>query len=236
MTTILFWDIDGTLLTTARAGIFALEEAASEVIGAEVNLTDMNTAGLTDRQIAINILEHYGVAVDAAKIDRLLQLYGQKLPVSLGRKQGAVLNGVQGILQRVHERSDVISMLLTGNIEAGARAKLVHYGLDTYFTHGAFSDKTEDRTAIARDALAQAETIVGRLSSDHCAGIASDQFYVIGDTPHDIVCGKAINARVVAVASGGYDLETLQTYEPWWSLSCLPEPDEFFRKLGIEVS
>ena len=28
MTTYLFWDIDGTLLTTARAGIFALEEAA----------------------------------------------------------------------------------------------------------------------------------------------------------------------------------------------------------------
>ena len=26
---ILFWDIDGTLLTTARAGVFALEEAAA---------------------------------------------------------------------------------------------------------------------------------------------------------------------------------------------------------------
>ncbi len=236
MTTILFWDIDGTLLTTARAGIFALEEATSEVIGAVVNLTDMNTAGLTDRQIAINILEHFGVAVSAAKIDRLLQLYGLKLPASLGRKQGSVLNGVQGILERVHERSDVISMLLTGNIEAGARAKLVHYGLDAYFAHGAFSDKTEDRTAIARDALALAETVVSRLGPDHGAGTTSNQIYVIGDTPHDIVCGKAINARVVAVASGGYDLETLQTYEPWWCLSCLPEPDEFFRKLGIEVS
>lgn len=236
MTTILFWDIDGTLLTTARAGVFALEEAASDVIGSEVSLTDMKTAGLTDRQIAINILERHRVAPDATKVDRLLHLYGQKLPASLWRKQGAVLKGVQEILACAHERSDVVSMLLTGNIEAGARAKLTHYGLDTYFTHGAFSDKTEDRTAIARDALALAKEVLSGLRLGNDPNADSDQFYVIGDTPHDIVCGKAINARVVAVASGGYDLETLKTYGPWCALPSLPEPNVFFEKLGLELS
>ncbi|WP_287298198.1 hypothetical protein [Moorena sp. SIO2C4] len=44
MTTVLFWDIDSTLLTTKRAGIFALEEAASEVIGETVSLTNLETA------------------------------------------------------------------------------------------------------------------------------------------------------------------------------------------------
>ena len=29
--TVLFWDIDGTLLTTARAGVFAWEEAVREL-------------------------------------------------------------------------------------------------------------------------------------------------------------------------------------------------------------
>jgi phosphoglycolate phosphatase-like HAD superfamily hydrolase len=236
MTTILFWDIDGTLLTTARAGVFALEEAAREVIGFEVDLTDMDTAGLTDRQIAINILDRYGVTANASRVDRLLRFYGQKLPASLGRKQGSVLQGVREILERVHGRSDVISMLLTGNIQAGAKAKLAHYGLDAYFAHGAFSDKTEDRTAIAREALALAERIVAASRPGHGRSIASDRLYVIGDTPHDIACGKAINARVVAVASGGYDLETLESYEPWWALSCLPKPDVFLRKLGLEAS
>jgi phosphoglycolate phosphatase-like HAD superfamily hydrolase len=236
VTTVLFWDIDGTLLTTARAGVFALEEAASTVIGADVSLTDMDTAGLTDRRIAINILKHCGVAPDAAKVDQLLHLYGQRLPASLGRKQGAVLEGVVEILERAHERTDVVSMLLTGNIEAGAKAKLTHYGLDGYFSHGAFSDKTEDRRTIARDALALAEAVVDGFYGNNCAGVASDQFYVIGDTPHDIVGGSAINARVIAVASGGYDLETLKTYDPWWALPCLPEPNEFFRKLGLEVA
>ena len=31
MTTALFWDIDGTLLTTMKAGVFALEEACRSV-------------------------------------------------------------------------------------------------------------------------------------------------------------------------------------------------------------
>ena len=75
MTTILLWDIDGTLLTTARAGVYALEDAASEIVGAQVDLSDMDTAGLTDRQIAINILERYGVTPDPLKIDRLLQRF-----------------------------------------------------------------------------------------------------------------------------------------------------------------
>ena len=33
MTTVLFWDIDGTLLTTARAGLHAWEEGLAERVG-----------------------------------------------------------------------------------------------------------------------------------------------------------------------------------------------------------
>ncbi len=235
MTTVLLWDIDGTLLTTARAGIFALEDAASEVVGTRVGLADMDTAGLTDRQIAIDILERYGVTPDPLKIDRLLRRYGEQLPASLGRKRGAVLAGVEEILERLHPRTDVMSLLLTGNIEAGARAKLAHYGLDAYFSQGAFSDRTANRAAIAREALAIAETLVGRAVPGSSPGIVAEKLYVIGDTPHDIHCGKAINARVVAVASGAYDLESLRRYEPWWAIPRLPEPEVFLEKIGLTV-
>jgi phosphoglycolate phosphatase-like HAD superfamily hydrolase len=225
MKTILFWDIDGTLLTTGRAGIFALEDAASEVIGRRVELAGLETAGLTDPQIAMNILEHHGVPADADKVERLLRRYGEELPGSLTRKQGAVLKGVREILDTLHPRTDVHSFLLTGNIEAGAKAKLAHYGLDAYFAQGAFSDQTADRVAIARKALAMAEAVVG--------GSVSGSVYVIGDTPHDIHCGNAINARVVAVASGSYDLASLVAHQPWWTVPVLPEPHVFLRKIGL---
>ena len=225
MTTVLFWDIDGTLLTTGRAGIFALEDAASEVIGTKVELSDLETAGLTDREIAATILKLYDATPEPAKVERLLQLYGEYLPASLPRKQGTVLPGVREILDHLHQRTDVISMLLTGNIEAGAKAKLAYYELDGYFTCGAFSDQAENRIAIARQAREIAEAAVG--------AIAPHKLYVIGDTPHDIRCGKAIGARVVAVASGSYDLEELLKYQPWWTLSCLPESTVFLQKIGL---
>ena len=41
VTFLLFWDIDGTLLTTGRAGIFAWEEAASDAAGYPVNLQSL---------------------------------------------------------------------------------------------------------------------------------------------------------------------------------------------------
>jgi phosphoglycolate phosphatase-like HAD superfamily hydrolase len=173
----------------------------------------------------MTILDLHGVRPDADKVERLLRMYGEGLPASLTRKQGAVLKGVREILDALHPRADVHSFLLTGNIEAGAKAKLAHYGLDGYFSRGAFSDQTPDRVAIARQALAMAEAAVG--------GSVSGSVYVIGDTPHDIHCGHAINARVVAVASGAYDLASLVAHQPWWAVPVLPEPHVFLRKIGL---
>ena len=56
VTTFLFWDIDGTLLTTGRAGIFAWEDAASEMAGRRIDLQRLQTAGLTDFAIGARIL------------------------------------------------------------------------------------------------------------------------------------------------------------------------------------
>ena len=59
--------------------------------------------------------------------------------------------------------------------------------------------------------------------------MASDALFVIGDTPHDIECADAIGARTIAVATGGYTLEELQSHAPWTALPELPSPEEFMR-------
>jgi phosphoglycolate phosphatase-like HAD superfamily hydrolase len=56
--------------------------------------------------------------------------------------------------------------------------------------------------------------------------------YVIGDTPHDIACGKAIAARTIAVATGSYDADQLAAHEPWLVLERLPGPATFRRLLA----
>lgn len=226
MTCVLFWDIDGTLLTTKRAGIFAWEEAAREVAGQPVDFTELGTAGLTDVEIAVKILDRYQVAPSSENVRRLLHVYERYLPERLGWRAGCVLPGVREVLDYLQGRTDVLSLLLTGNTCAAAAAKLKHYGLDSYFSAGAFAEDGPDRPAVARRALALAQDMLGET-------IPGERLFVIGDTPHDVHCGKAIGAWTIAVASGNYCVADLLEYEPWRAFDRLPEPEEFARLLGL---
>ncbi|MGI8421918.1 MAG: hypothetical protein ACR2MU_06625, partial [Gaiellaceae bacterium] len=49
---VVFWDIDGTLLTTARAGVFALERALRDLYDAGTDPQRLPTSGLTDPGMA----------------------------------------------------------------------------------------------------------------------------------------------------------------------------------------
>jgi phosphoglycolate phosphatase len=46
---------------------------------------------------------------------------------------------------------------------------------------------------------------------------------VIGDTPLDVKCGRAIGANVLAVATGGATLEELKNHKPDWAVADLRE-------------
>jgi len=224
MTLVLCWDIDGTLLTTARAGIFAWEDATREIIGQTVDFSALDTAGVTDTEIAARILQRFNREPTPVSVGALVRRYEVLLPERLYRRAGCVTPGVQATLEYLRGQPGVVSILLTGNTEAGAWAKLRHYGLDGYFERGAFADSTRDRSAIARRALAVAGEVIGREPE-------LQDTYVIGDTPHDIMCAKAIGARAVAVASGSYGVADLARHEPWWVLPALPEPAVFLGRL-----
>jgi phosphoglycolate phosphatase-like HAD superfamily hydrolase len=223
---VLFWDIDGTLLSTRRAGVFALEEAALEVCGSRLDLAGLPTAGRTDHEIAVQVLQEAGMPASPAQASDFLRAYERHLPERLGWLAGGTLSGVVEVLDDFAGRDDVVSLLLTGNTEAGAAAKLAHYGLAGYFAGGAFCADGEDRAAIGRRALENA--------AKHVEGpIDPEGVFVIGDTPADIRVGKAIGARTVAIASGPYELSELEAHDPWLALEALPEPARFAELLRL---
>lgn len=228
MNTILFWDIDGTLLTTARAGIFAWEDAVQNILNLSLDLQLLHTAGLTDLEIARLIIEKNNFHhLEKDTDQKLLRYYEYSLPKRLPERIGEVLPNIIPILEALKTRSDVTSFLLTGNTKAGAKAKLTHYGLSSYFEKGAFSDDGENRPEIARSALQRAkEFFTEKINLEH--------IFVIGDTPYDIICGKEIGAKTIAVASGVYSQEDLEQHHPWWICKNLPDPLSFLRKLGLE--
>jgi len=217
----LLWDIDGTLLTTARAGVYSLEDALEQVSGVRANLQNMLTAGMTDYEIAESALRTVGVPADERTVTEFLRVHGEQLPRYLHRQQGHVMPGVREVLDDLSGRDDVANLLLTGNIEAGAYAKLRHYGLDGFFTAGAFCVGAGSRGEIARRTL----PLVGDAT-----------LYVIGDTPNDIACGKEIDAKTIAVATGSFSLGELARHNPWQLLERIPGPSAFRALIGVEMT
>lgn len=219
---VVYWDIDGTMLTTARAGVPALEDGAEAVVGRRPDLSSMGTAGMTDRMIARTVLESMGHPLHDDSEARFLSAYTDALPRRLTEVRGQVLPGVLEALDGLAARHDVANVLLTGNMRAGAEAKLRSYGLWTYFSTGGFAEDGIDRADIARAAIARARRLHGP---------SADLGTLIGDTPYDVSAGARVGLRVVAVASPTHSSAELAALDAWWVVDQVPSADELVRRI-----
>ena len=239
----LFWDIDGTLLVTGRAGMIAWERAFAAETGGR-SLPAVRPDGLTDHQIAAWLLGYTALdqpvtPSEQAAAARLVQHYESELAGVLPLRQGHVLDNASGLLAWVRaERPHLLSWLVTGNTRKGATAKLRHYGLSDFFLSadaddaaerplvGSFSTRVEPRAHIVHRALQMAQSQV--------PGLLASEALVVGDTPHDIHGAHAVGVPVLAVASYTHTLDELRELRPWRAIPSLPEPDGFEALLGAE--
>jgi phosphoglycolate phosphatase-like HAD superfamily hydrolase len=125
----------------------------------------------------------------------------------MGLHDGRLLPGIIPLLDSLKDRPDCVLALLTGNLAAGAEVKLSHYGVWHYFGFGAYADDHHERNRLGPVAAARA-------MEGHGEEFPPDRIYVIGDTPRDIECGKALGAKTVAVTTGHYSREELACHEP----------------------
>ena len=222
---LILWDIDMTLVNTGSAGQHALVRATIEWFGGEGDLSGVEIAGRTDRAIAYQIMEKYGKPTATENVDAFLGRYVALLPEELPKRSGRVLPGVRELLEDLAGQTEKTLGLLTGNLERGARLKLEHYDLWRFFAFGAFADDHHDRNALGPCALARAVAHAGH-------DFAPGEIDVVGDTGHDIACGKAFGARTIAVATGSWSRERLAEYQPDFLFDDLANVDEVKRKLG----
>lgn len=204
---IIFFDIDGTLLASGGAGQQAMEGALIDEFQIQVPFEGVLTAGRTDFGIVSEIFGRYGIETSEQERHRFRRAYLDRLPDCLKDLSGLVLPGVVELLSRLSDREDLVLALLTGNYSEGAWIKLRHFGLDQYFEFGGFGDSHADRNEVAEAAKAAAESSLSRpVAGEHCC--------VIGDTPADIHCARAIGATAVAVATGAYGHDDLHEHRP----------------------
>lgn len=221
---LLLWDIDGTLISTGAAGQRAIGRATAERFGGSGDLDGVEIAGRTDTGIAHQILAKHGEPVTEESVTAFLDLYLELLAHELPRSKGQVMPGVLPLLQRLERQPDTALGLLTGNLKRGAQLKLEHYNLWQFFAFGAFADDHHDRNELGAFALTRAEEGTG-------IKFESARIDVIGDTGHDIACGKAFGARTVAIATGSWPRERLTEYAPDFLFDDLSDVDEVIATL-----
>lgn len=207
MRILLLWDIDGTLIASGGAGMRALTVALRNVFGIEGSLADLDFAGRTDRWIIAEVFKKFCLPVTDENFARYFAGYIAALPQELANPHARVLPGVPDILRAAASHGQIAQGLLTGNMRRGAQVKLAHHGLWEHFPFGAFADDSAHRNDLGPHALRRAQ-------EHHRKEFAAANVWIIGDTPHDIACGKIIGARTLAVATGGYTVDQLRTHTP----------------------
>src|SRR3954469_25088661 len=190
---LLLFDIDGTLVNTAGAGTDALKVIIADRWKKQDDLSSIEIAGKTDANIVADILKKYDVDPTATNIGEFLDEYVTQLTRLLPGLNGRILPGISEILSRMKSNPNRVLALLTGNIKRGAQLKLERYGLWDYFEFGAFADDHHDRNQLGAVARTRAQ-------EKHGHEFDAAQVDVIGDTGHDINCGKAFGGRTIAVA------------------------------------
>jgi len=215
MPKLVLFDIDGTLVLTGGAGLRAMNRACADVIGKTNALTGAGpsealngipVAGRTDWIILHDTLARMGLQLDSDLLGRIRDRYVTHLRDEIlqpGKGYNGTLPGVDALLDVLEPREDVFLGLVTGNFKDGARIKLERFDLWRYFRCGAFGDDSPDRNALVPVARERAEAC-------GIPAIAAEDVIVVGDTPHDVACAKAVGAVAVAVATGGFTAEQLR--------------------------
>lgn len=207
MTTLVLFDIDGTLLSSASAGREAIRAAFAEEFDDLAFFEGVRFDGKTDPQIVAELYQAAGCG-DRATTERTLEVldrYLHHLERELAARRARVgpLPGITDLLAALERRNDTCLGLLTGNVVRGAALKLGASGIGVErFRVGAYGSDHAVRAELPAIAVERAARVLGHRPD-------GARVVIIGDTPADVTCGNGIGARAIGVATGWYSRDAL---------------------------
>jgi phosphoglycolate phosphatase len=208
---LVLFDIDGTLLSAGRAAREAVLAALGSVYGWTPNGDQGSRhdfSGKTDPQIMRELVAGaVGTQRCEEELERALAAYLAEFERRLDPRAIVAKPGVAALLERLSREEEVVLGLLTGNLERGARLKLEPLGFNRYFPFGAFGSDSHDRYRLPPIAVERARALTNR-------DFRGKAIVVIGDSVHDIACGRSLGVRSIAVATGPTTADRLLSEKP----------------------
>ena len=207
---LVLWDIDGTLLYSGGVAGEAMRAAMARVYGRPSDNERRSYAGKTDQQIILETFPERSPEELLSRLDEFTAAYLDILSAweDAFRTRGRVLEGAIEILQQLRA-GGVVQSLLTGNLAPVARLKLRMMSLVEFFDFesGAYGSDSPRRTDLPLIAAERAAQRYGHV-------FAGPDIVIVGDTPNDIACARAVGARAVAVATGPFGVDELRAHAP----------------------
>jgi phosphoglycolate phosphatase len=186
------FDIDGTLLRARHAGRKAFEAVFAAHHGIERACDGMTFGGKTDPALIDEVfVARLGRPATEGERAAFLEAYLPMLCADLERAGVDVLDGVVHTLSWLAAQPGVVLGIATGNVRAGAEAKLAAAGLAAHFVLGGYGC----------DSAARAELVAAAIARGRERGELREVI-VVGDTVHDISAARACGAVACAVATG----------------------------------
>jgi len=201
MNKLVLFDIDKTLIDRSICHHVAFSYAFKKVYGVTVDISIINYAGMTDPQIAVEVLKCVGLDENLikAKLDECMKAVVDYFKENVEREDIPALDGARELLDTLENK--VIIGLITGNLEPIAIEKMKKAGLSRYFQVGGFGSDNINRTELVK-------TAIKRAKDGH--DFDGSEIFVFGDTPRDIKAGFESGAKTVGVATGRYSKDELK--------------------------
>jgi len=221
--TLLIFDVDGTLTESVGLTRVAFEKAVEDIYAIPNSSEGIKPYGKTDQGIFREILVINGLSTEdfRTQFDKMSKLSAIYLKRELKASNLPRLhNGIRVLLNKLSTEDDMNLALGTGNTKVNSYIKLERHDIDGFFPVGGFGCDDEDRAKLIETAFVRSKEFYG-------IDFNKQNTWVIGDTPLDIDCGKAISARTIAVATGNYSLEELKVYGPDAVFSDFSDSDRF---------
>lgn len=212
------FDLDGTLFKSGiKTHLEAFNHSFKTVYNTKAFESEIDTRGMTDKEIVIKVLALHGINED--KVKEKYELMRQEMTIYFNKicKVGdyVPLPGVLELLTSLRKANIPIGAL-TGNTTGIGWKKLETAGIKDFFDFGAFGDSTNKRTELVEIAKVKAEKKFNKKFS-------LNNFVIVGDTPKDIKCARNAGISVIAVATGDFDFETLAKENPDLTIHDLTE-------------